>query len=339
MQRADEPIFFEMPNKISEPLATNEHHRKTTMGITVLLASYKGEKYITAQLESILSQASVRSELLISDDVSAQDCVDFIESQPSLAMDVDKITVVDGPRAGVNANFTHLIQSAGLADGMLYAYSDQDDVWLDGKLHAASVQLAALASTGCPRLYAGRTMVCDEELNHLFLSKGMPRAASFANALLESIAGGNTMVFDSATLALLKRVGLAVHHDWLTYMVVTACGGAVVFDDTPYVLYRQHGGNVIGANKGWWAKLYRLRRLLGDEFYGWATDNIKALSPIRSEMTAANRQVFDGFIELHEMRGWHRCFARLFLFNRLGLNRQRRLEHFGFMLAAFLGKV
>ncbi len=147
------------------------------------------------------------------------------------------------------------------------------------------------------------------------------------------------MVFNPATLKLLKTVDVAVHHDQLTYMVVTACGGSVVFDDEPYVLYRQHGGNVIGANNGWFAKLYRLRRLLGNEFYGWATDNIKALNVIRLEMTDENQKTFDGFVQLHEMRGWHRCLARLFLFKRLGLYRQRRLEHFGFMLAAFCGKV
>ena len=309
------------------------------MTITVLLASYKGQKYLTAQLESILNQTTNPSALLISDDVSARDCGEFIATQGVLGDDVDKITVVDGPQRGVNANFAHLIQSAALADGVLYAYADQDDVWLEGKLHAASAMLADGSLSTAPRLYAGRTMVCDGDLNPLFLSKGMPRAASFQNALLESIAGGNTMVFNPATLKLLKTVDVAVHHDQLTYMVVTACGGSVVFDDEPYVLYRQHGGNVIGANNGWFAKLYRLRRLLGNEFYGWATDNINALSVIRLEMTDENQKTFDGFVRLHEMRGWHRCLARLFLFKRLGLYRQRRLEHFGFMLAAFCGKV
>lgn len=55
-------------------------------------------------------------------------------------------------------------------------------------------------------------------------------------------------------------------------------------------------------------------------------------------MTADNRATFNGFIRLHEVRGWHLCFAQLHLFVRLGLYRQRRLEHKSFMLAAFLGK-
>ena len=36
-------------------------------------------------------------------------------------------------------------------------------------------------------------------------------------------------------------------HDWWAYLVVSAAGGAMVTDDVPVVLYRQHGANAIGA--------------------------------------------------------------------------------------------
>ena len=113
----------------------------------------------------------------------------------------------------------------------------------------------------------------------------------------------------------------------------------MLFDDQPYVLYRQHGANVIGANKGLAQKFYRFKKLLSNEFRGWAENNIKALQPLVNDMTSDNRKIYDGFIRLHEMRGWHRCFSRLSLFQELGLYRQRKLEHLGFMLAAFLGKI
>lgn len=185
----------------------------------------------------------------------------------------------------------------------------------------------------------GRTIVCDKNLQKLFLSKGKPRPAHFKNALIESIAGGNTMMFNNGTLSLLKKIQRPMHHDWLTYMTVTACGGMVVFDDTPYVLYRQHDNNLIGANRGIKAKWQRFKKLLNNEFYQWTTNNIKSLNTIRAEMTLENGRTFDDFIRMHEMNGWYLCFHRLHLFIRLGLYRQKRSEHIGFMLAAFLGKI
>lgn len=309
------------------------------MSITVLLASYKGEAYLPAQLESIVNQQDVDCRVLISDDVSAERCRAFIQAQPTLQPHLSHIRVIDGPHHGVNPNFLHLIHHAQAQNSTdCFAYSDQDDQWVLNKLSSAHQQLKAL-SPATPTLYAARTTVCDAELKPLFLSKGMPQAASFKNALLESIAGGNTMLFNQASLQLLQKIQHPIHHDWLTYMVVTACGGEVVFDDTPYVWYRQHGNNLIGANNGIKAKLHRLIKLLGNEFHGWADNNIVALSAIRADMTPENQQVFDGFVTLHTLKGWQHGFKRLALFNQLGLYRQRRLEHYGFMLAAFLGKL
>lgn len=306
--------------------------------IHILLASYKGEAFIGDQVQSILNQSSLLSPLriLISDDESAAQCATHLEQTIGLP---SQISIIDGTKAGVNANFLHLIHSIKPLDkNDLFGYSDQDDVWLPNKISAATLTFKPSEKFN-PRLYAGRTQVVDEDLKPLFLSKGMPRTGSFKNALLESIAGGNTMIFDIKTLKLLQKVQHPVHHDWLTYMVVTACHGDVFFDDQPYVLYRQHGANVIGANNGIFAKLYRLKKLIGNEFKEWATNNIIALTPLKTEMSIENRHVFEGFVMLHEMNGWQFCLKRLRLFNRLGLYRQRRLEHFGFMCAAFLGKI
>ena len=310
------------------------------MKVHIFLASFRGQKFLPTQLESILNQQGVSPIVHISDDESALACSEFLFQEISFMKHRQVIDVKDGPRQGVNANFLSLLHCSEAADGEFYAFSDQDDFWLPNKLSVALAAIKSEANTEkTPCVYMGRTNICDGDLNYLCLSKPKPRAAGFQNALLELIAGGNTMVFNQHTLRLLKKIDHPAHHDWLTYLVVTACGGTVVFDDEPYVLYRQHGANVIGANNGIAQKLYRLKKLLNNEFRGWAADNIEALKPIVDDMTAENRRVYEGFVRLHHMRGWNRCFSRLSLFRKLGLYRQRRLEHFGFMLAAFCGKV
>ena len=304
------------------------------------MASYKGQAFLYAQIHSIMQQEDVTIRLQISDDGSARECLQYLEHMPMASQYLKSITVQDGLHQGVNANFLWLIHSASLHFPDLYAFSDQDDVWLPNKLKRAEAQLNAITKSDMQALlYMGRTLVCDEQLNPLFLSKGMAGVANFKNALLESAAGGNTMVFNAPMLQLLQKINYPVHHDWLAYMVITSCGGQVVFDDTPYVLYRQHDNNVIGANKGVRAKLLRFKKILSNEFRTWAGNNIKALSPLLPQMTAENQAVYIGFKRLHEMQGWYYCFNRLILFHKLGLYRQRKLEHLGFMLAAFLGKI
>lgn len=300
----------------------------------VLLASYKGHDYLVDQVQSILEQADVDVRLQINDDEDSVKTQNFLQSSH---VSTTQIRVSEGPHAGVNANFLSLVQQAvGGVD--FYAFSDQDDVWHSDKLLAAQKKLNQL-KTSSSVLYMGRTTVCDEVLTPIFLSKDCPRPPDFKNALLESIAGGNTMVFNPYTLTLLQKINHPVHHDWLAYMVVTACGGEVVFDDDPYVLYRQHANNVIGANRGLAAKWQRFTRIMSDEFRGWATHNIQALAPLLSDMTPDNKATYLGFKKLHELQGWHLCFHRVWLFHRLGLYRQRRIEHWGFVLAAFLGKI
>src|SRR6478752_10829642 len=52
--------------------------------------------------------------------------------------------------------------------------------------------------------------------------------------------------------------GALVAHDWWTYQVVTGIGGTAHYDPWPSLRYRQHGLNLVGANRGLRARLVRL---------------------------------------------------------------------------------
>ncbi|MGI8547659.1 MAG: glycosyltransferase family 2 protein, partial [Gemmatimonadaceae bacterium] len=77
------------------------------------------------------------------------------------------------------------------------------------------------------------------------------RAPSFENAVVQNVATGCTIVINPAACKLLvSRLPTAVDmHDWWVYQAIAAVGD-VIFDDQPSILYRQHGGNVVGAAGG-----------------------------------------------------------------------------------------
>ena len=77
--------------------------------ISVCIASYNGEKYIKAQLQSILKQLGDDDEIIISDDKSIDKTRSIIQSFCD-----SRISLIDGPQLGAMKNFENaLLHSKG----------------------------------------------------------------------------------------------------------------------------------------------------------------------------------------------------------------------------------
>ncbi len=95
------------------------------MKLSVLLASYNGEKFISKQIKSILDQLSPSDELIISDDGSTDKTFKIATS-----FNDTRLSVIKGPQEGINANFINAYENAS---GEAILFSDQDDIWLPGR--------------------------------------------------------------------------------------------------------------------------------------------------------------------------------------------------------------
>jgi hypothetical protein len=193
--------------------------------------------------------------------------------------------VLQGPVAGFAANFRSLLTNPDVA-GDLVAFCDQDDIWLPDKTSAAAEALAPYGDR--PALYCARTLIVDEGGAALHPSPCFRRPPTFRNALVQSIGGGNTMVLNRAAHQLLREAARRtdfVSHDWFSYLVVTGAGGAVVYSPEPRVRYRQHGGNLVGSNRGLGPWLDRLGEAFRGRFTSWNDRNLAALEACRPLLT------------------------------------------------------
>ncbi|MEO1493922.1 MAG: glycosyltransferase [Pseudomonadota bacterium] len=292
-----------------------------------------GDAHLPAQLQSLADQTDGDWQLLVSDDsagtASRQVLDGFAASAPS------PVQVMAGPRQGFAANYLHLIRCA--APGLV-AFADQDDVWMPDKLARARAALAALPQDR-PALYCARVQPWDGTRSFV-PQPPLSRAPGFANALIENVATGNTVMLNAAAGALARemadRVGTVFAHDWWLYQLVTGVGGTVIHDDgPPVVLYRQHGGNAIGAGRGWAAQVTRKRAVLRGALAARLGLNAAALHAARDRLTADNAALLDAFEAARARRGP----ARLRALARLGLYRQRLTGTAGFFGAAALGLV
>lgn len=314
-----------------------------TAKIAILMATYNGAGCLRAQLDSFATQTVTPALILVSDDGSRDDSraivQAFAEANPTL-----RVELLEGPRKGAAQNFLHLLQSCPAWIDYA-ALSDQDDVWLEDKLARGLQALqdaeAAEKAPGMdalprPRLFCGRSWECDADLGNRRPSRGLRRPASFRHALVQNLAGGNTMMLDRTGLELLqaasREVRKLVVHDWWIYQLISGVGGEILFDPVPLLLYRQHQGNLIGANRGLVAKRVRLRMLFNGRFRRWNTINIAALRGSAHRLTPENRQVLELFAQ--ERNG--SPLQRLSMLRRSGLHRQGLAGQMSLYLAALL---
>lgn len=299
--------------------------------VTVLLCSYNGGRYLPAQLDSILEQQGCQPAIVISDDGSTDGSLDVLQRY---AASYPQVSWRMGPAQGFVRNFFSLINDADIA-GEYFALADQDDLWTPDHLTRALARLADVPA-GVPALYASRTRLIDAEGVEIGWSPHHAREPGFHNALIQNIASGNTMVFNRAARELLAQLGahaMPVWHDWALYQVVTACGGQVFYDHQPTVLYRQHGGNAIGALWTMGSRWYRLRMLLKGRFRDWNTRNLEALEGVAQHVTPENQSLLQRFMAVRQRRTpWGRVLGLY----QLGLYRQTSMGQFALFMAAIL---
>lgn len=311
---------------------TNQAHPS----IAVLLATYKGMPALTAQLDSFAEQTLRPQRVLVSDDGSDDGTPEAVEAFGARHPDLG-VTLMQGPCRGAAANFMSLLARVP-EDVDMIALSDQDDVWLPGKLERGAEWLARVADDQ-PALYCGRTWECDPDLGNRVKSRRAGKAPSFRHALVQNIAGGNTMMINRAGVALLRAASQSttrvVVHDWWIYQMITGADGQVLFDEDPYVLYRQHGGNMIGANRGFRAKLRRFSLMLGGRLRRWNTINIRALKQSGAFLSEGNRALLERFAEGRNAG----VFGRLGMLRATGVYRQGIEGQISLRLAALLGRL
>jgi glycosyltransferase involved in cell wall biosynthesis len=300
----------------------------------ILLATRNGGEYIQEQLDSFQSQTHRNWELQVSDDGSTDDTIAIIKA---FAGNVSQRVVVrGGPRLGFWQNFMSMVRNDEIG-GELFAYSDQDDIWLPDKL-ARAMTWFETRDRAQPALYFTRTELVEADGASRGLSPLFLRPPTFRNALVQNIGGGNTMVFNREARLKLKATpadAMLVAHDWWTYQLVTGSGGAAHYDPEPSLKYRQHGQNLIGSNIGIRARTERLRAFLNGRVVTWNDGNLRLLARMRDYLTPDNAAVLESFAAARQSSR----LKRLLLLRKSGVYRQGSVESIGLFVAALLGRL
>lgn len=220
--------------------------------VCILLSTYNGEFYLEEQLASLIHQKGIEIQIYARDDGSTDGTTRILDAWQSQGL----LKWYSGENKGPALSFIDLLENAPEAE--FYAFCDQDDVWLPDKLLAA-VRILKQYPDNAPNLYCSNLSVVNSHLSFMYFFHDK-RFDGFgkASALIDSWGAGCTMVFNTAlrkmVLYNLPSTFVAMHDKWL--LLCAKFIGNLYYDSESYILYRQHGKNVIGEKRtlGKWCK-------------------------------------------------------------------------------------
>lgn len=216
---------------------------------TVLVAALNNAPFIGELLDSVLAQSYGDIEVLVRDDGS----VDDTRSIVAACGDSRLRLLPPGPPSGSAQNNFYLLMEQTDSDYVMFA--DADDVWLPDKIQKTRDTMLALEQRygrDCPLLVHTDLRVVDEKLDTIAPSlfryeKLSPGRTAFKQLLVQNNVTGCTVLINRALHRLVPhKPAHSVMHDWWLALAASAFGHIGVVDE-PLILYRQHGGNQVGA--------------------------------------------------------------------------------------------
>jgi glycosyltransferase involved in cell wall biosynthesis len=204
--------------------------------ISVALCTYRGERFLRQQLDSILAQDYPRLEVVAVDDASGDGTPGILEACAA------RDPRVRFHRNPANLGFVRNFERAfGLCRGELVAPADQDDVWLPHKLRVMQRALGASPAVACDsEIVDEQGRVREQRMSARFHVAPVSDAASFA---FENRISGHAFLFRRELLDLALPVPEGLYHDWWLGFVAS-CAGRIEVCDEVLVRHREHERSV-----------------------------------------------------------------------------------------------
>lgn len=246
------------------------------MKLIVLMSTYNGQKYLKAQLDSLINQ-DLRPDLIyVRDDGSKDDTVNILEEYAS---EHSFIKYYCGSNIGPAKSFFELINNCEKAD--YYALCDQDDVWFKDKLSTA-IDTLDKQDNSIPLLYCSKYTLTDKDLNPINSNvSDLYNYSDFAHSLLYHSAPGCTFVFNDEARKKIVKYDLNKEyyliHDAIIHKVVCMFG-KMILDNDSHMYYRQHSNNEIGMTSNKFKEFTgRVNRFLNGKIKNYRSNTAKSL--------------------------------------------------------------
>ena len=265
--------------------------------VDILVATYNGEKYILAQLLSLLFQSYREIRILVHDDGSTDSTREIVNE---IATKDNRVRLVeDGITLGsASRNFMHLLKYSS-SDVVMFC--DQDDIWFDNKIDTM-LSVLKEKDSNTPQALFSESYVWEPEigiegiahLNHpkiltdyLFLNSGLRGCCAMFNKPMRDL--------------MLRWQGDLIMHDYVLGLLALTLG-EVSYVPQKLMLYRRHKGAVTAEyvpNPSLWNRFYENRHapVIEAKHYETASRFLEIYGGALSEV---QRKIFSEYLKMKD---------------------------------------
>jgi len=218
--------------------------------VEILMSTYNGEKFVEAQIKSIVQQKNVDIHLTIRDDGSKDDTISIIKMQQKKYP--DRIALVEGENVGYRKSFLRLLDFAIDAD--YYGFADQDDLWKEEKISRAVECLENAEKPIC--LYVGSLEIVDSNLQEIDAKDISSIPNTLGSLFTRNRFAGCTFLFSRTCKELAQKFSKLNYpqnqmsdHDFLVAACAYSCG-TVILDSQKNILHIRHSSSVTSGGNG-----------------------------------------------------------------------------------------
>jgi glycosyltransferase involved in cell wall biosynthesis len=290
-----------------------------TVQVDILLSTYNGERYLSAQIDSLLHQTYSNWKLIIRDDLSSDNTMSLINHYRTRYP--DRLFVLDNQsvKKGVVGSFECLL---GASTARYVAFCDQDDVWDPDKLLLQVSKIRELElgnGNSMPILVHTDLVVVDDQMRVIsesfweYQHLSPDRMDSLSRLLVQNCVTGCTVLLNRPLIQLVLpfRDGIIMHDWWVA--LIAASEGVICAIKAPTVRYRQHDSNDTGAKR--WGPGFIMRAITSGR-QAKRRGLLKTCEQSRALLRAgrlndANRQIVEKYVSLYSESGVKRRITML----------------------------
>ena len=275
--------------------------------VSIVVATYNGERFLREQLDSIIRQTYPNLEVVIVDDASKDGTLAILDQYAASYSNVHVYKSTDN--VGYVRNFE---KGFGFCIGEYIALSDQDDIWLPDKI---SILMRERGNHAL--IYANSELIdADGKSLGVKLSdlKNLLNFWTPLNYVVGGTASGHAMLVKKQVILESMPFPLMVTHDyWIGF--ISTFFSPMKFVDEVLVLYRQHDGNVVGVNAGN-VKATKKRKRTREERNRLIRQRIRLMYEKCPEKLSEVKKVFHSLDKSYQSFSLLNNFTRMIIFGK-----------------------
>lgn len=276
--------------------------------ISIAMATYNGEKFLSKQLDSIFSQTYENIEVIVCDDASTDKTVDILKDYSKKYSNLKYY--INQKRLGVVKNFE---KALSLSNGDFIALSDQDDIWLPDKLDILykNIEDNLIILSDAYIIDDYDNIIYDSFIDYIKVDK----STNFVSFLFGSRFPGCTFLINRKLLDYALPFPNSIpYHDWWLNLIASKIG-KVKFLDNKLTYYRLHGNNTTGAFKANFKNLLKYFLTKGDTFLSNHSLMLESvLKSLENNLSDDEKQIIYDLIEYNKRKDKYLAFKSFYIY-------------------------